>query len=276
MKKVITSAMLCLFLFAAHIASAQCTNDSVGIMNFSIQNGDLIQQGFTLNVDAPATSISQLRIGKLWNYRQKPWADLGQFVSVAGCNVTLLVNHTQLASLRYFDVVQFRVILIPPYNAADTSRISTFVYLPCSQRPQARQQQGALVQIDSEYDAGIPLMEVVSHVDAIHITGAEAATSLDLSSLRVITGSDADDQVASNPADNIAFAKESPREVRIDNPDNVPFALTVMDITGKIVARDHVDGQTFHFSAGNISGGVYLFDMIFDDGYRKVQKVVIE
>lgn len=286
MKKLLPSflAIICLISFIPTKASAQCV-DSVGVMAWTIQGPagpitgkDLVQSGFAANADAPSTSYPEVRIGKLWNYRHAQWTSPAQYPNSVQCNVNLIINHTHIADLRYFDVVQFRVVLVTPFSGTKTSGVSTYLYLPCREANSAR-----LVAVNNEQDpqldASIALTEFVSHIDAIHIIGGDKSTSVDINSLRIVTGEAADAIPMENPLENLQIANNGSRNLRIDNPTNVPYHLHVMNITGQVITSSEVTG-TFNFESPDIAPGIYLFEATLSgeagNDARKVFKVIIQ
>jgi hypothetical protein len=69
------------------------------------------------------------------------------------------------------------------------------------------------------------------------------------------------------------FPNPSQNAVNIRNDEHLIRRVNVMDITGRVVAQNNVNGHFYTFDRGNLNDGVYLMQIIFDD--QRITKKVM-
>jgi len=69
------------------------------------------------------------------------------------------------------------------------------------------------------------------------------------------------------------FPNPSQNAVNIRNDEHIIRRIDVIDITGRVVAQQNVNGHFYTFDRGNLNDGVYLMQIIFDD--QRITKKVM-
>jgi hypothetical protein len=279
MKKLLYSLAIAGLCIVATVATpttafAQMCVNYVQINAKQFQAGGmyLAQSGEAQNELPGALFYGQKRYGKLWNIHHLQFEDLLPYNSLLDSCIGAGATHfTDLSTMRIFDVIQYRITLVPVDVPQMYSGISTHIKLPCRGNP-----LGRMVQLNPEYESGTQLN---THIEKLVVTGASLPVTYDsFLENRTINGDKEDTDFSYLLGQLFPISGNPGSTITIQNPYEVPFSVRVVNLSGSVVATASVDGGTFSFAGDEFANGIYFFDITVADepDARVVHKVILQ